>query len=186
MYATSGAAPAAIAVVTFGRRSPVDVPPELACTTMFGCEALNLLTRFCITLSVGSVWACQNWIVTVPVGLAPEGAAEPDPDDPPHAAIARVNAAIPASAIRFISVSLLSSALAAAGHPLTAPVIACTNRRWSIRNTSSTGTVVKTVPAMIRDQWVTCSPWNVVRPTCTVNVRLDVIAISGQKRSFHA
>src|SRR6266496_4387444 len=183
MYATSGAVPAAIAVVTFGRRSPVDVPPELACTTMFGCEALNLSTSCCITLSVESVWACQNWIVTVPVGLAPEGGAEPD--DPPHAASARVNAAIPASAVRFISVSFLS-ALAAAGHPLTAPVIACTNRRWPMRNTSSTGTVVKTVPAMIRDQWVTCSPWNVVRPTCTVNVRLDVIAISGQKRSFHA
>src|SRR5205823_2972045 len=80
---------------------------------------------------------------------------------------------------------LVSSALAAAGHPLTAPVIACTNRRWPMRNTSSTGTVVKTVPAITCDQWVMCSPWNVVRPTCTVNVRLDVIAISGQNRSFH-
>ena len=29
-----------------------------------------------------------------------------------------------------------------------------------MRNTSSTGTVVKTVPAMTCDQWVTCSPWN--------------------------
>jgi hypothetical protein len=45
--------------------------------------------------------------VTVPVGLPPEGGAELDPDDPPHAAITRVNAAIPASAIRFILVSLL-------------------------------------------------------------------------------
>src|SRR5215510_4120093 len=105
MYAMSGAAPAAIAVVTFGRRSPVDVPPELASTTMFGCEALKLLTSCCITLSVGSVWACQNWIVTFPVGLLPEGGAELDPDDP-HAAAARVNAAIHTSAIRFMLVSL--------------------------------------------------------------------------------
>ncbi|HEY1347437.1 MAG TPA: hypothetical protein VGF54_20810, partial [Streptosporangiaceae bacterium] len=60
--------------------------------------------------------------MTVPVGLLPEVGVELDPDDPPHAAIARVNAAIPASAIRFILVSLLSSALAVAGHPLTAPV----------------------------------------------------------------
>src|SRR5256886_15458692 len=108
MYATSGAVPAARAVVTFGRRSPVAVPPELACTTMCGCEALKELTSPCITLSVGGVWACQNWIVTVPVGLLPEG-AELDPDDPPHAATARVNAAIPASAIRFILVSLFVS-----------------------------------------------------------------------------
>jgi hypothetical protein len=121
-------------------------------------------------LSVGGVCACHHWIVTVPVGLAPDGWAELDPDDPPHAASARVNAAIPASAVRFIVVSLFSSALAAAGHPLTAPVIAWTNRRWPMRNTSNTGTVVKTVPAMTCDQWVTCSPWNVVRPTCTVNV----------------
>ncbi|HYA52713.1 MAG TPA: hypothetical protein VEG33_16255, partial [Streptosporangiaceae bacterium] len=44
--------------------------------------------------------------MTVPVGLVPEVGAELDPDDPPHAAIARVNAAIAASAIRFIPVSL--------------------------------------------------------------------------------
>jgi hypothetical protein len=74
---------------------------------MCGCEALKELTSPCITLSVGGVWACQNWSVTVPVGLPPEGGAELDPDDPPHAAIARVNAATPASAIRFILVSLL-------------------------------------------------------------------------------
>src|SRR5215510_6665000 len=184
MYATSGAVPAARAVVTFGRRSPVDVPPELACTTMCGCEALKESTSCCMTLSVGGVWACQNWSVTVPVGLLPEGGA--DPDDPPHAAAARANAAIPASAIRFIVGLLISSARPGVGHPLTAPVIACTNRRWPMRNTSSTGTVVKTVPAIICDQWVTRSPWNVVRPTCTVNVWLDVIAISGQNRSFHA
>jgi hypothetical protein len=53
-----------------------------------------------------SFWACQNWIVTVPVGLLPEGGAELDPEDPPQAATVRVNAAIPASAIRFILVSL--------------------------------------------------------------------------------
>jgi hypothetical protein len=72
---------------------------------MCGCEALKELTSCCITLSVGGVWACQNWIVTVPVGLLPEGGAELDPDDPPQAATARVNAAIPASTIRFILVS---------------------------------------------------------------------------------
>src|SRR5215471_9275265 len=102
MYATSGAVPAASAVVTFGRRSPVEVPPELACTTMCGCEALKELASCCITLSVGGVCACHHWIVTVPVGLVPEAGAEFDPDDPPHAAAVRVNAAIPASAIRFI------------------------------------------------------------------------------------
>src|SRR5215475_13925788 len=106
MYATSGAVPAASAVVTFGSRSPVAVPPELACTTMCGCEALKELTSCCITLSVGGVCACQNWIVTVPVGLVPGVGAEFGPADPPHAAIARVNAAVPASAIRFMPVSL--------------------------------------------------------------------------------
>src|SRR5215510_3618022 len=183
MYATSGAVSAAIAVVTFGRRSPVEVLPELACTAMCGCEALKELTSCCITFASMSVCACQNWIVTVPVGLAPEGGDELDPE---HPASTTAKAAIPASAVRFILALLVSSDLAAVGHPLTAPVIACTNRRWPMRNTSSTGTVVKTVPAMTCDQWVTCSPWNVVRPTCTVNVRLDVIAISGQNRSFHA
>jgi hypothetical protein len=73
---------------------------------MCGCEALKLLASCCITLSVGGVWACHHWIVTVPVGLLPEVGVELDPDDPPHAATARVNAAIPASAIRFILVSL--------------------------------------------------------------------------------
>ena len=105
MYATSGAVPAASAVVTFGRRSQEEVPPQLACTTMCGCEALKELASCCITLSRGGVCACHHWIVTVPVGL-PEGGAELDPDDPPQAAIARVNAAIPASAIRFILISL--------------------------------------------------------------------------------
>src|SRR6266480_5896762 len=109
MYATSGAVPAASAVVTLGRRSPVEVPPELACTTMCGCEALKELVSCCITFPSMSVWACQNWIVTVPVGLLPDGGAELDPDDPPHAATARVNAATPASAIRFIVVSLFVS-----------------------------------------------------------------------------
>src|SRR5215472_15656619 len=97
MYATSGAVPAAIAVVTFGRRSPVEVPPELACTTMCGCEALNALTSRCITCSVGGVCACQNWIVTVPDWLFPD-----ELPDPEHAASASVNAAIPASTVRFI------------------------------------------------------------------------------------
>src|SRR6266436_3201508 len=97
MYAMSGAVPAAIAVVTLGRRSPVEVPPELACTMMCGCEALKELTSCCITLSVGGVCACQNWIVTVPEGVVGL--------DPEHPASARVNAAIPASAIRFISAS---------------------------------------------------------------------------------
>src|SRR5215475_81610 len=124
MYATSGAVPAAIAVVTFGRRSPVEVPPELACTTMCGCEALKELTSRCITCCVGGVCACQNWIVTFPAERVPVL----DPDDPEHPASTRVNAAIPASAIRFISASLLVSA-GRCGHPLTAPVIACTNRR---------------------------------------------------------
>src|SRR5262250_1104238 len=100
MYAMSGAVPAAIAVVTFGRRSPLEVPPELACTTTCGCEALKELTSCCITCCVGGVCACQNWIVTFPFELGPEL----DPDE--HPASARVNAAIPAIAIRFISASL--------------------------------------------------------------------------------
>src|SRR5690348_2238721 len=130
MYATSGAVPAASAVVTFGSRSPVEVPPELACTTMCGCEALKLLASCCITLSVGGVCACHHWIVTVPVGLVPEVGAEFGADDPPHAAIARVNAAVPASAIRFIPVSLFRqpgrrrSALDGPGDRLHEPALA--------------------------------------------------------------
>src|SRR5262245_39073223 len=104
MYAMSGAVPAAIAVVTFGSRSPVEGPPEPACTTMRGCEALKVLTSCCITCCVGGVCACQNWIVTFPFELGPEL----DPDE--HPASARLNAAIPASAIRFISASLFVSA----------------------------------------------------------------------------
>src|SRR5689334_10864436 len=100
MYATSGAVPAAIAVVTFGSRSPVEVPPELACTTMFLCVALKVLTRLFITVVVGGVCAVQNWSVTFPFEL-PE-----DELDPEHAASNRANAAIPASTIRFILVSL--------------------------------------------------------------------------------
>ena len=72
MYATSGAVPAASAVVTFGRRSPVEVPPELACTTMFGCVALKVVARLLITVVVGGVCAVQNWSVTFPEELAPE------------------------------------------------------------------------------------------------------------------
>src|SRR5262250_2876412 len=98
MYATSGAVPAASAVVTFASRSPVAVPPELACTTMCGCEALKELASCCITLSVGGVCACHHWIVTVPVGLVPGVGAGVDSGDAPHAAIARDTAAIPASA----------------------------------------------------------------------------------------
>src|SRR5215475_2367100 len=95
----SGAVPAAIAVVTFGRRSPVEVPPELACTTMFGCEALKELTRRCITCDVGGVCACQNLIVTFPVGLDPDGGVGLDPE---HPATTTARAATPASAVRFI------------------------------------------------------------------------------------
>src|SRR5712692_34832 len=124
MYATSGAVPAAIAVVTFGRRSPVDVPPEFACTTMCGCEALKELTIRCITVSSMPDCAVQNWIVTVP-DLFPEGGEL----DPEHPASTTVNAAIPATVVRFILALLVSSAVAAVSHPLTAPVIACTNRR---------------------------------------------------------
>ena len=102
MYATSGAVPAAIAVVTFGSRSPVEVPPELACTTMFWCVALNSAARLFITVVVGGVWAVQNWSVTFPFELVPEE----DEPDPEHAASTRANAAIPASTIRFILVSL--------------------------------------------------------------------------------
>src|SRR5215470_554817 len=104
----SGAVPAAIAVVTFGRRSPVEVPPELACTTIFGCEALKELTRRCITCDVGGVCACQNWMVTVPVGL-PEGEAGLDPE---HPATTTARAAIPARAVRFIVALLGWSTLA--------------------------------------------------------------------------
>src|SRR5215470_1065670 len=102
MYAMSGAVPAAIAVVTFGRRSPVEVPPELACTTIFGCVALKAAARLFITVVVGGVWAVQNWSVTFPFELVPEE----DEPDPEHAASTRVRAAIPASTIRFILVSL--------------------------------------------------------------------------------
>src|SRR5215471_4584147 len=101
MYAMSGAVPAASAVVTFGRRSPVEVPPELAWTTMCGCVALKVLTRLLITCVVGGVCAVQNWSVTFPFGPVPE--EEPDPE---HAASTRANTAIPASNIRFIVVSL--------------------------------------------------------------------------------
>src|SRR5215471_16930491 len=102
MYAMSGAVPAASAVVTFGRRSPVEVPPELAWTTMCGCVALKLLTSPFITCVVGGVCAVQNWSVTFPFELVPED----DELDPEHAASNRVKAAIPASTIRFILVSL--------------------------------------------------------------------------------
>src|SRR6185312_9581889 len=98
MYATSGAVPAAIAVVTFGRRSPVEVPPLLACTTMFGCVALKVLTRLFITVVVGGVCAVQNWSVTFPEELLPEELGL----DPEQAASTRVKAAIPASTIRCI------------------------------------------------------------------------------------
>src|ERR1700757_515567 len=102
MYATSGAVPAAIAVVTLARRSPVEVPPELACTTMFLCVALNCLARLFITVDVGGVWAVQNCSVTFPLELGPEDEVDPD-----HAPSNRANAAIPASPIRFILVSLI-------------------------------------------------------------------------------
>src|SRR6516164_615434 len=101
MYAMSGAVPAAIAVVTFGSRSPVEVPPELACTTMFLCVALNSAARLLITVVVGGVWAVQNWSVTFPLELVPE-----DELDPEHAASNRASTAIPASTTRFILVSL--------------------------------------------------------------------------------
>src|SRR6516164_6226008 len=102
MYAMSGAVPAAIAVVTFGRRSPVEVPPVLACTTMFLCVALNWLTSPFITCVVGGVCAVQNWSVTFPGELVPEGLEL----DPEHAASTRARAAIPASTMRFILASL--------------------------------------------------------------------------------
>jgi hypothetical protein len=90
---------------------------------MFGCEALNLVTSCCITFASIWVCACQNWIVTLPVeaGLGAEDPAQP--------ATARVNAAIPASAVRFIPASSSRQPLAAADDPLTASVIACTNPR---------------------------------------------------------
>jgi hypothetical protein len=69
---------------------------------MFGCVALNSAARLFITLSVGGVCAVQNWSVTFPFELVPEE----DELDPEHAASNRANAAIPASTIRFILVSL--------------------------------------------------------------------------------
>src|SRR5215471_3596248 len=126
MYAMSGAVPAASAVVTFGRRSPVEVPPELAWTTMCGCVALNSAASPFITAVVGGVWAVQNWSVTFPFELAPEG----DELDPEHAASTRVKAAIPASTIRFILASLfrqprpLPSSLDGAGDRLDEPALA--------------------------------------------------------------
>jgi hypothetical protein len=86
--------------VTFGSRSPVEVPPELACTTMFLCVALNSAARLFITVVVGGVWAVQNCSVTFPLELVP------DEFDPEHAASNRANTAIAASTIRFILVSL--------------------------------------------------------------------------------
>src|SRR5215467_10161889 len=106
MYATSGAVPAARAVVTFGRRSPLDVPPEFSCTTIFGCEALNLFTSRCMTCSSIPDCAVQNWIVTFPE-LFPEELPELE-----HPATTTANAAIPASAVRFILALLVSSAMA--------------------------------------------------------------------------
>jgi len=66
---------------------------------MFGCEALNAATSCCITFPAIWVCACQNWIVTLPVEDGP------GPDDPAQPVTARVNAAIPASAVRFIPAS---------------------------------------------------------------------------------
>src|SRR5437899_2602008 len=125
----SGYVPAAIAVVTFGRRSPVEVPPELACTTMFGWDALNASTSFCIVFAAVSVCACQNWMVTVPVGVAPEGdELELEPGDPVHAVSTRARTETPARTVRFMSPPLLVFPWPLSGQPLTAPVIACTNR----------------------------------------------------------
>jgi hypothetical protein len=55
-----------------------------------------------ITVVVGGVCAVQNWSVTFPFELAPEG----DELDPEHAASNRARTAIPASTTRFILVSL--------------------------------------------------------------------------------
>src|SRR5215469_1498347 len=116
MYATSGAVPAARAVVTFGRRSPLDVPPEFSCTTIFGCEALNLFTSRCMTCSSIPDCAVQNWIVTFPE-LFPEELPELDE----HPATTTVNAAIPASAVRFILALLVRQPMAAVGSSLHGP-----------------------------------------------------------------
>jgi len=69
---------------------------------MFLCVALNSAARLFITVVVGGVCAVQNWSVTSPFELAPEG----DELDPEHAASNRANTAIPASTTRFILVSL--------------------------------------------------------------------------------
>jgi hypothetical protein len=65
--------------------------------------ALNSAARLFITVVVGGVCAVQNWSVTFPFELVPEE----DEPDPEHAASTRVTAAIPASSIRFILVSLI-------------------------------------------------------------------------------
>src|SRR5262249_29869560 len=125
MYAMSGAVPAASAVVTFGRRSPVEVPPELAWTTMFGCVALKALASPFITCVVGGVCAVQNWRVTFPGELLPEGLDLA----PEHAASATAKPALPASTIRFILVSLFRqpgrrrSSLDGAGDRLDEPAL---------------------------------------------------------------
>src|SRR5215472_5740330 len=126
MYAMSGAVPAASAVVTLGRRSPVEVPPELAWTTMFGCVALKALASPFITVVVGGVCAVQNWRVTFPEELLPPEGLELEPE---HAASATAKAAIPASTIRFILVSLFRqpgrrrSSLDGAGDRLDEPAL---------------------------------------------------------------
>src|SRR5262249_2735583 len=101
--------------VTFGRRSPDDVPPEFSCTTICECEALNAFTSRCMTCSSIPDCAVQNWIVTFPE-LFPEELPELE-----HPATTTANAAIPASAVRLILALLVSSAMAALGSSLHGP-----------------------------------------------------------------
>src|SRR5437870_3712370 len=88
---------------------------------MFGWDALNASTSFCIVFAAVSVCACQNWMVTVPVGVAPDGdGLVLELDDPVHAVTTRANTETPASNVRFISTSS-SRSLAALWSPLDGP-----------------------------------------------------------------
>src|SRR5438132_541644 len=120
------------AVDVLGRVRQVlrDVPPELAGTPMFGWDALYVSTSVCIFCAAVSVCACQKWMVTGPVGVAPEGDEfELEPGDLVHAVSTRARTETPARTVRFMSPPLLVFPWPLSGQPLTAPVIACTNRR---------------------------------------------------------
>src|SRR6185437_730992 len=60
-----------------------------------------------------------------------------------------------------------------------------TNQRWATTKTTSIGASAITLPAMSRFHFVSWAPWNDARPSCTVLWSVDVITISGHRKSFH-